>query len=135
MGYPYTPIPTYTPSYTNVEFTKTAYVGPNLVTVTLSRSIVDPIAFPRNTVAPAITGTPTVGEILTVSDGTWTGEATISYTYAWYRDGVVIPNETTDEYTLQGADEDTLIYAVVTATNDLGVSSAQSNTVGPIAAA
>lgn len=39
---------------------------------------------PVNTVAPAVTGTPQVGQILTVSPGTWDPGAD-SYTYQWQR--------------------------------------------------
>jgi hypothetical protein len=42
-------------------------------------------AAPVNTVAPAITGTAQVGQVLSVSNGTWTDTPT-SYEYQWYRD-------------------------------------------------
>ena len=42
---------------------------------------------PTNSVAPAITGTATVGNALTASTGTWadTDSDTLTYTYQWYR--------------------------------------------------
>ena len=41
---------------------------------------------PVNTVLPVLsTGSPVSGTPLTVTSGTWTGAATISYTYQWYR--------------------------------------------------
>ena len=41
-------------------------------------------AAPSNTTPPAVTGTPKVGQTLTVSNGTWTGSPT-GYTYQWQR--------------------------------------------------
>jgi hypothetical protein len=40
---------------------------------------------PRNTAAPAISGNPNAGSILTTSNGTWAGTPTITYTQQWQR--------------------------------------------------
>jgi len=40
---------------------------------------------PVNTVAPAVTGTTVVGQVLTTTNGTWTGVPTPTYSYQWYR--------------------------------------------------
>ncbi|KAA3640420.1 MAG: hypothetical protein DWP92_03085, partial [Armatimonadetes bacterium] len=40
---------------------------------------------PTNTVLPAISGTAEVGEVLSTSDGSWTGTAPITFTYQWQR--------------------------------------------------
>lgn len=92
-------------------------------------------ATPANTVAPAVTGTPTEGEILSTTDGTWTGTPAPTFTYQWYRDGVAIAGATDNTYTLVTADVGTMIDVDVTATNLNGVVAATSNEVGPIAAA
>ena len=47
-------------------------------------------AIPANTVAPTLStnpaaNPPTVGNTVTTTPGTWTGSATIAYTYQWYR--------------------------------------------------
>src|ERR1035437_868029 len=57
---------------------------------------VDPTisSIPSCTVAPAVTGTATVGSTLTSTAGTWTGVATIVNTYQWQRAGVDIAGAT-----------------------------------------
>jgi len=77
-------------------------------------------AGPTNTVAPAITGTLEIGETLSVSNGTWTGEGAISYTYQWRRDGGNISGATSSAYTLVAADDETTVSCTVTATDDNG---------------
>jgi hypothetical protein len=86
---------------------------------------------PVNTVAPAITGTPTEGETLTVSDGTWTG-AGIAYTRQWKADGVAISGETASTLLLTGDEVGADITADVTATNPGGATTEESNSVGPV---
>lgn len=89
---------------------------------------------PVNSVAPAITGTETVGSLLSLSNGTWSNTPD-AYAYIWRRDGVVISGETAATYTLAAEDEGAVISASVKATN-LGVSAvANSNATGAIAAA
>jgi hypothetical protein len=88
---------------------------------------------PINTVLPAITGTPTEDETLTVSDGTWSG-AGLTFTRQWKRDGVNISAATGTTYVLTSDDVDTDITAAVTATNPGGATTATSAAVGPIEA-
>lgn len=88
---------------------------------------------PTNSVAPALSGTEQVGNTLTVSDGTWAGSPT--FTYAWYRDDVLIAGETANTYDLIAEDEGAIINAVVTATNAGGSASAPSDDTAAIAAA
>lgn len=90
---------------------------------------------PTNTVAPAVTGTPTVGETLSCSTGTWSGTGTISYAYQWQRDGSNISGATSSTYTLVEADASTSVRCVVTATDDIGSTSANSNAVSVAALA
>ena len=82
-----------------------------------------------NTVAPAISGTNEVGEVLTCTSGTWSGGTPITYAYQWKLDGVNIGGATNNTYTLISADAETDITCVVTATNAEGSNSATSNTV------
>ena len=62
------------------------------------------LTVPANTVLPAITGTVTVGQTLTASSGTWTGNPTPTYGYQWKRDEVAIGSATANTYLLVGAD-------------------------------
>lgn len=72
---------------------------------------------PENQIAPAITGTPEPDEVLTCSNGTWTGEAPITFTYTWYKDTVLIPLETANTYTVLIGDVGSDIYCEVLASN------------------
>lgn len=84
-------------------------------------------AAPVNTVAPALSGTAQVGETLTVTNGTWTGTPTPTYSREWLRDGVVIEGETGTTYTLVEDDEGAVIRVRVTATNSVTSVQALSN--------
>jgi hypothetical protein len=89
---------------------------------------------PVNSVAPAITGTATEGETLSLSNGTWSNTPD-AYAYIWKRDGVVIAGASAATYELTEDDVDAVITASVRATN-LGVSAvANSNATDAVAAA
>jgi hypothetical protein len=96
---------------------------------------------PSNSVAPAVTGSATVGEVLSCSTGTWSGDATISFGYQWQADTAGngtfsnISGATSSTYTLQAAEEGDKVRCVVTGTNGSGSASANSNQAGPVAAA
>ena len=49
---------------------------------------------PVNTVDPSISGNLWVGQTLTCANGTWTGTATITYTYQWKANGTNISGAT-----------------------------------------
>ena len=82
-----------------------------------------------NTVAPVISGSTTLGSVLTSTTGTWSGTTPITYTYQWKRNGLSIENETNSIYTLVVADSASSITCVVTATNPYGSANATSNTI------
>jgi hypothetical protein len=84
---------------------------------------------PVNTVAPVVSGTNTVGSVLTTTNGTWSGSLPITYTYQWLRDGSNISSATSSTYTLVTADTSTLVSCRVTATNALGSANAVSNSL------
>lgn len=89
---------------------------------------------PRNTVAPAVTGTAQVGQTLTTTNGTWAGNAA-TYTRQWQRDGVNISGATATTYVPVEADIGSAIRAVVTATNSTGAVTANSNSTAAVIAA
>jgi hypothetical protein len=97
-------------------------------------------AAPVNTVPPTISGTPTVGQTLTASNGTWTNNPT-SYAYQWLRCNgggnkcASIANATQQTYTLVAADAGQTMRVRVTATNADGSASAQSNQTAAVASA
>lgn len=86
---------------------------------------------PINTVAPAISGTLVVGNVLTCSTGTWTSDTGIipPYTYQWYRGLTLIVGATNNTYTLVQADAGQNIKCVVTACDSDGCTNADSNVV------
>ncbi len=86
---------------------------------------------PTNSVAPAVTGTATVGQTLTTDNGTWANTPT-SYTYQWQRAGVNIGSATAATYLLVNADYGSAIRCVVTATNATGSTSANSNATAAV---
>jgi uncharacterized protein YukE len=88
---------------------------------------------PANTVLPAITGSAVQGQTLVASNGTWTGAATITFTYQWLRcdssgnDCNSITGETNANRTLTGDDVGHTLRIRVTAKNAAGTSIVQSN--------
>lgn len=93
-----------------------------------------PAAPPVNTVSPTISGNGYVGDILTTTDGTWTGSPT-SYAYQWQRNGTTNIGTNTNTYTLVSADAGTNITCVVTATNASGSTPESSGVFYPNALA
>lgn len=90
-------------------------------------------AAPVNTVAPALSGIRTQGQVLTTSNGSWTGSPLPAFTYQWKRAGSNISGATSQSYTLVLADVGQSIKCTVTATNGSGSASADSNAVTPAA--
>jgi hypothetical protein len=86
---------------------------------------------PVNSVAPDVTGLTYVGDVLTTTDGTWTGSPT-SYSYQWKR-GATNIGTNANTYNLVSADANTNITCVVTATNAIGSTNATSNIFVPSA--
>lgn len=86
---------------------------------------------PYYTAAPAITGTATVGQTLTLGNGTWAGDITITYTYQWYANSIAIAGATASTFVLTSTQSGTRITGRVTATNGAGTASA---TTAPTAA-
>ena len=105
--------------------------GGNLSNAAMAAAITAGVAgdvAPVNTVAPAVTGTGTVGQNLTTTNGTWTGSPT-SFQYQWYRGGSPIAGAVNAVYALVGADSGNSVSCRVTAVNAAGETSANSNAI------
>jgi hypothetical protein len=80
---------------------------------------------PTGTVPPAVSGTPQVGETLSVGDGTWTGDPT-AFAYQWRRCNasggacVDIAGATATTYVVTAADSRSTLRVLVVATNAAG---------------
>lgn len=103
-------------------------LGIGLVTKTLGGGAIPP----ANTVAPVISGTAVVGQVLTSTTGTWTGIPTPTFSYQWKR-GVTNVGTNATSYTLVAADAGQNITCVVTATNLVGSANATSNALTTLA--
>ena len=106
---------------------------------------------PAVRVAATVAGTAKVGKYLTAGKGTWTGTATIAYTYKWYRCTVVaktatvalptsaakcstISGATRYTYKLASADVGKYVRVLVTAKNSKGYAySLSKSTTGKVA--
>ncbi len=88
---------------------------------------------PANTVAPAVTGTPTVGQTLTTTNGTWTALSGPTFTRQWFRGNHPIAGATALTYVLVSADQGYSVFCRVSATDANGTASIDSNFRGPIA--
>jgi hypothetical protein len=93
---------------------------------------------PVNQVEPRISGTPTEGQQLTTTNGTWVGVQPMTFTYQWVRCGPrggrpdasncgAIPGATKSTYTLIAADVGWRLRVRVTATNAAGGTTHASN--------
>jgi hypothetical protein len=93
---------------------------------------------PSNSVAPAVTGTTTVGQTLSTTNGTWTDDGSPTFTYQWQRDVAGnssysnIGSATSSTYVLVNADDACHVRCVVTDTDSNGNTSANSNAVGTV---
>lgn len=87
---------------------------------------------PVNTVAPAITGTPQIGQKVTCSTGTWVSDSRITYSYQWTIDGNNIIGATNSQFQITAEEVFKNLACNVTATNENGSAVQASNTVIPI---
>ncbi|HUF01645.1 MAG TPA: hypothetical protein VMN35_04390, partial [Gaiellaceae bacterium] len=104
-----------------------------------------PNVAPSPTGAPVVSGTPSVGEVLRTTRGTWTGTQPITYAYRWYRcDGRGAPdasdcrrisNASNASYVLRQADAGFRIRSQVVATNADGSARSTSNPTNVIQSA
>ncbi len=81
-------------------------------TVTLATTVVEESI--TSVTAPTITGTPKVGRVLSVDDGTWS-VASPTVSYQWLRNGEPIEGATDDRYRVTADDAGATLTAVLTA--------------------
>lgn len=99
-----------------------------------------PCVSPTNaggTNSPSVSGTPEVGETLTANPGFWSGDATITYAYQWYRlcgtNEELISGATSITYEVTEDDIGCEPFVRVTATNGCAPDGeADSDPVGPV---
>lgn len=70
---------------------------------------------PVATTAPAITGTPEVGQTLTVSSGTWSPAEDLTFAYQWEADGEAIAGATDTSFVVTSAQVGKRLTVTVTA--------------------
>jgi hypothetical protein len=99
-----------------------AHYDPNDVTLVATPTPVD-------IGAPTITGTPSVGQTLSCSDGTWSANPS-RFTFQWNRNGAPIAGATSAGYVVSSADQGDQLTCTVTAFNNFGQGSATSAAVG-----
>lgn len=80
---------------------------------------------PANTVAPVISGTPTVGSTLSCTTGTWTDDGSPTFTYQWQSADFSntftdISGATSSSYTLTSAEDGLPVQCLVTDTDSRG---------------
>jgi len=94
-----------------------------------------------NTQAPSVSGQPTDGETLVADRGEWSGDTPIAYTYQWRRcdsSGAAcseIAGATGKSYVLRPDDVGARLRVTVTAKNEKGSASAESEPTGVVSAA
>ncbi len=93
---------------------------------------------PANVSPPTISGTPTPGQTLTASNGTWTGSP--SFSYQWQdcdqsgQNCTAIPGATSQSYTVASSDLGSTVDVVVTATTGAGFAQASSSATAVVTA-
>lgn len=97
----------------------------------VSQQIIPPPIFTdvQNVTQPIISGSTLIGATLICSTGVWTGDDPITYTYAWYEDGLAISGATTNSLTTTSGMSGKTILCVVTASNSFSSAASTSNAV------
>jgi hypothetical protein len=88
-----------------------------------------------NVQIPVVRGILVSGQLLEVTDGTWSSDYPLTFRYQWKRDGVAISGENSPSYTLADADISKAISVSVTANSTLGSVSSDSTVRTSVAAA
>jgi hypothetical protein len=95
-------------------------------------------ARPRNSAPPTISGTPQVGQTLTASTGSWTGQQPLTFSYQWRRCDATgascadISGATGKTYAVTSADQGNTLRVRVSARNSAGTTAATSAPSGVV---
>jgi hypothetical protein len=96
---------------------------------------------PVNLAVPVVSGSAVVGQVLTASNGSWSGSPAPSFGYQWSQCDVngqncgQISGATGSTYTVRSGDLGFTLVVAVTATNSVGSASASSAATGTVQAA
>jgi len=93
----------------------------------------NPAAMPSFASTPAITGTATVGQTLTLAPPVVNSTTPVVTTFQWKAGGVTIAGAVASTYVLVSGDAGKQITCEVTASNAAGTVTATSNSIGPVA--
>lgn len=121
-----------------VRVTATNSAGSRTVASNPTATVAAPTSPPKNAGEPAISGTPTQGQTLTATSGSWTGTAPISFAYQWVRCGAdggapdgsncaFVQGATRSTYRVKSADVGRRLRVRVTASNSVGSQTVASN--------
>lgn len=134
-----TTAPTSTATTTTTTTTTTTSTTSTTTTTITTTPPPPPPPAPVNVTLPKISGTPTEGDLLTASTGTWTNRPT-SYSYQWQRCDAggagcqPVGGQTRSTYLAGGADVGFTLSVSVTASNGSASAPATPAAVGPVAA-
>ena len=92
------------------------------------------VAETYNVQIPVVRGTLVSGQLLEVTDGTWSSDYPLTFRYQWKRDGVSITGQISPSYTLTDSDINTDISVTVIAYSTLGSVSSSSTVRSSVAA-
>jgi YVTN family beta-propeller protein len=98
----------------------TAQVRHQVVVAAPAPTAITPVV-PASTAPPQISGTAGIGQSLSCSAGSWSGNPT-SYRYGWKRNGSTIPGASKSTYTVQAGDQGDILACTVTPSNVAGAS-------------
>ncbi len=92
------------------------------------------VAETYNVQIPVVRGTLVSGQLLEVTDGSWSSDYPLTFRYQWKRDGVNISGQISPSYTLTDTDVNTAISVTVTAFSSLGSVASDSTVRSSVAA-
>jgi len=87
---------------------------------------------PASIIAPSISGTLIVGQVLTCNPGYWTGLNPFTLAYQWIRGAATPIGTNSPNYTLVAGDSTNTVKCQVTVTNALGAATATSPSTSTI---